>query len=342
MPGATTDLTGPQRPWPERLVGRFAAAQEAAVRSRGAWGPPAPGGDRRLLDRLSGDFGASEGRTSVTAGVRAFAGGWAGETRGVVLVERPGFAPLPGLLGAAGTRVWQLPWHELAEKARVLEEPAMLWVTSPGRNPDGRTLSTADAEELSRIARRGHHVMVNRVYRWFSRPGPDVPGGWSVHSLSKLAGGGARLGWVVGPEGAAHPPRVRLTSPATVWQRAWAEFLTPRNLDALVRECAEPTVEARQMFVASVRSALGWYEQDEVGGVAVLLGLRGLDENAALALFAERGVRVSPGSAFGAPGPAVRLAFSGVTARQATDTAGLVAHLVTSPATRGCLAPFRP
>ncbi|MFI1417022.1 pyridoxal phosphate-dependent aminotransferase [Streptomyces sp. NPDC020731] len=341
MAGAATDLTGPQRPWPQRLVGRFAAAQEAAVHSRGAWGPPAPGGDRRLLDRLCGDLGAPEDRTSVTAGVRAFAGGWAGETRGV-LVERPGFAPLPGLLGVAGTRVRQLPWHELAEEARGLEEPVTLWVTSPGRNPDGRTLAPADADELSRFAGRGHHVMVNRVYRWFSGPGPDVPGGWSVHSLSKLAGGGARLGWVVGPEGAAHPPGVRLTGPATVWQRAWAEFLTPRNLDALVRECAEPTVEARQVFVASVRSALGWYEQDDVGGVAVLLGLRGLDEDAALALFAEHGVRVSPGSAFGAPGPAVRLAFSGVTARQAADAAALVARLVNAPATRGCLAPFRP
>lgn len=340
MTGAVTDLTGPQRPWPERLVGRFAAAQEMAVRSRGSWGPPAPGGDRRLLDRLCGDLGAPEGRISVTAGVRAFAAGWAGQTR-EVLVERPGFAPLPGLLGHCGTWARQLTWHELAKEARGLEEPATLWVTSPGRNPDGRTLTGADAQELSRIAERGHHVVVNRVYRWFSGPGPDVPGAWAVHSLSKLAGGGARLGWVVGPEGAAHPPRVRLTGPATVWQRAWAEFLTPRNLDTLVRECAEPTVEARQAFVARVRSTLGWYEQDEVGGVAVLLGLRGLDEDAALALFAEHGVRVSPGSAFGAPAPAVRLAFSGVTARQATEAAELVARLVTAPQTRDHLAPVR-
>lgn len=341
MTGAAIDLTGPQRPWPGRLVSRFAAAQEAAVRGRGAWGPPAPGGDRRLLDRLCGDLGAPEGRTSVTAGVRAFAGGWAGQTRHV-LVERPGFAPLPGLLGAAGTRVRQLPWHELVREARASVEPATLWVTSPGRNPDGRTLTAAEAEELSGIARRGHHVVSNRVYRWFSGPGPEVPGGWSVHSLSKVAGGGARLGWVVGPEGAEHPPRVRLTGPATVWQRAWAEFLTPGTLDALVRECAEPTVEARRAFVASVRSALGWYERDEVGGVAVLLGLRGLAEDAAIALFAEHGVRVSPGSAFGAPGPAVRLAFSGVTPRQATDAAELVARLMNAPATRGRLVPFRP
>ncbi|QKW30106.1 aminotransferase class I/II-fold pyridoxal phosphate-dependent enzyme [Streptomyces seoulensis] len=318
----TLDLSGPPRPWPDGLVRRFAVAQARALDRPGCWGTPPPQGDPALLERLAELFSAPPGRTVVTAGVRQFAGAWAGRTR-TALVERPGFADIAKVLsGAAAVRA--LTWEELPGAARGAGEPVTFWVTSPARNPDGRSLDGADRAALSALAAAGHQVVVNQVYRWFAPPEDPPAGCWSVTSLAKLCGGGSRLGWAVLPEGERPPPSLSACGPATAWQRAWAGFLDAPTLAALRASCVEPTLEARRVFTGRLGDLLGW--RFAGAGMSLTLHWRGASEERVTALFAEHGLKVGPGSAFDAREGSVRLAFSGVDAHEAAQAAERVAR----------------
>ncbi|MFJ8626442.1 aminotransferase class I/II-fold pyridoxal phosphate-dependent enzyme [Kitasatospora sp. NPDC093550] len=265
--------------------------------------------------------------------MRATAAVRAGRTAGC-LVERPGFAPIPELLGGHGV-VRQLSWGEMFSLAGTATAPMTLWLTSPGRNPDGRSLSAAERALLGDLVLAGHQVWVNRVYRWFDAEDGAGPAGaehhsapwWSVDSLSKLCGGGSRLGWVTGPEDVEHPAGLRTSGPSTIWQRSWAFFLDAAASHALHVQCVEPTVAARRAFLDRLRSELGWTFTGLEAGVSVTLAVPGPSESAAVALFEEHGLRVSPGSAFGMTAVSVRLAFSGVTEAESRAAAGIVARL---------------
>ncbi|TWG02923.1 hypothetical protein FHX80_111335 [Streptomyces brevispora] len=208
----TLDLTGPPRPWPHALVRRFGAAHDRALDRADCWATPPAEGDPELLERLAGLFGAPPGRTVVTGGVRQFAGSWAGRTR-TALVERPGFADIGQVLAGPAT-VRALPWEELPGAARDCPEPVTVWVTSPYRNPDGRSLDTAGRAALAELARAGHQVVVNQVYRWYAPPEELPPGCWGTTSLAKLCGGGSRLGWATVPDEGTALPALRGSGPA--------------------------------------------------------------------------------------------------------------------------------
>ncbi|MER7584416.1 hypothetical protein [Kitasatospora sp. NPDC097691] len=324
------DLTGPQRPWSDRLLTGFGRAQQTALHSRGAWGPPRPGGDLLLLERLAELFEAPPDRVTVTAGVRALAAVW--DTAGGCLVERPGFLPIPELLGDRNP-VRQMPWADMFATARASAVPLTLWLTTPGRNPDGRSLSASEFALVRELTAAGHRVVVNRVYRWFAGPDHGVPSGahadggsWSVDSLSKLCGGGSRLGWVTGPEGVDHPAALRAAGPATIWQRSWASFLGAATLRSLHAQCVEPTLAARRAFLARVRETLDWSDHG-LAGTSLSVAVPGVGERAAVAVFERHGLRVSPGSAFGLGGTVVRLAFSGVSESEAAAAADIVTRL---------------
>ncbi|WP_431043052.1 aminotransferase class I/II-fold pyridoxal phosphate-dependent enzyme [Streptomyces sp. P1-3] len=329
------DLTGPPRPWPQALVRRFGAAHDRALERPDRWGTPPPHGDPALLERLAELFGAPLGRTVVTGGVRQFAGGWAGRTR-TALVERPGFADI-GLVLAGVAAVRALPWEELPGAARGSAERVTVWVTSPYRNPDGRSLDAAGRAALTELARAGHHVVVNQVYRWFAPPEELPPGCWGVTSLAKLCGGGSRLGWATVPDEDTVPPTLRGSGPATVWQRAWAGFLDRPTLASLYRSCVEPTLESRQIFTDRLGELLGW--EFTGGGMSLLLSWRGAAEEQVLATLAEQELMVGPGSAFDADRGSVRLAFSGIDTAGAVLAADRVARLAAGAA--GALAPVR-
>ncbi|MFJ6384868.1 aminotransferase class I/II-fold pyridoxal phosphate-dependent enzyme [Kitasatospora sp. NPDC092039] len=327
------DLGGPPRPWPADLVRRFGAAHDRALERADRWSTPPAQGDPELLERLAESFGVPPERTVVTGGVRQFAGSWAGRTR-TALVERPGFADI-GTVLAGGAGVSALTWEELPGAARGCPEPATVWVTSPHRNPDGRSLDSAERAVLAELAAEGHQVVVNQVYRWFAPPEEPPDGCWGVTSLAKLCGGGSRLGWATWPVGTAPPPTLRAAGPATTWQRAWAGFLEPSALDSLVRACVEPTLEARRLFTDRLGDLLGW--EFTGGGMSLLLSWRGATEERVLAEFAELELAVGPGPAFDAPPGSVRLAFSGVDAQEAVRAADRVARLAARAA--GALAP---
>ncbi|MGC4813659.1 aminotransferase class I/II-fold pyridoxal phosphate-dependent enzyme [Micromonospora sp. DT228] len=304
------DLTGPLRPWSPRVVTRFGAAQERARDSPSWWKTPAWRGEPALLERLAELFGAPPDRTVVTSGVRQFAASWAGMTAST-LVETPTFADLPIILGSRG-RVRSISWQSLTDGGVCGVEPVGVWVTSPFRNPDGRSLDDTLADALGQLAARGHPVLVNQVYRWFTSDAaePTLPvGAWSVTSLAKLAGGGARLGWFTTPDTGELPRELTTGSPPTLWQRTWAEFLDPTTLRALWADCVEPTLDARRAFTERVAELVGWRVPG--GGLSLLLGCDGVDEDAAVQLLEEHGLRVSRGAAFGSDKPSVRLAFSG-------------------------------
>ncbi|SEF68031.1 DNA-binding transcriptional regulator, MocR family, contains an aminotransferase domain [Actinacidiphila yanglinensis] len=318
------DLTGPLRPWSARLAERFARCLAGGARTRSWWRPPAPRGEPELLDRLAELFGSPPERTVVTGGVRQFATSWAVRT-GPAAVEAPTFADIPQILGA-GLPVRRVPWRELTGGAAG--PPGTIWLTSPFRNPDGRSLTAGETEAVGRLAGQGHTVVVNQVYRWFhaAGPAPAAPdGAWTVTSFAKMAGGGLRLGWAVAPRPDAVPRTLTSDGPPTAWQRACAGFLDEATLRALRADCVEPTTEARQAFAARACELTG--RGVPGGGLSAVFTCPGSSEAEAVELLARQGLEVSPGSAFGCPAPSVRLAFSGTTAAQAVRAAETMARL---------------
>lgn len=320
------DLTGPPRPWSTRLVARFDRCREDAARSPSWWRTPAPRGERVLLDRLAETFGASADRTVVTGGVRQFATGWAA-TGLPAAVEAPTYADIPAILGTAAP-VQRIRWSRLGSLARRIDPAAIVWLTSPYRNPDGLSLDGAGSTAAAALARRGNTVMVNHVYRWSEAADhvPDAPAGaWTVTSLAKVAGGGLRLGWATAPAADRIARVFTSFGPPTQWQRACAKFLDAKTFRTLWADCVEPTVAARQAFADRASELLGW--EDPTGGPSMLLSCANVTEPDAVALLAAAGVRVSRGSAFDCPDPSVRLAFSGVTLSEAKAVAEVFARL---------------
>ncbi|MGE7391098.1 aminotransferase class I/II-fold pyridoxal phosphate-dependent enzyme [Streptomyces sp. NPDC004126] len=324
------DLTGPPRAWPERLGRGFAAAQERAARTPGCWDSAPSRGDEALRDRVAELAGLdSDGRERlvITGGIRQFAALWAGRTR-VAVVEEPTFSDVPLVLGGA-SEVRRAPWERLADAAAGAGR-VTFWLTSPLRNPDGRSLTQAERTRLAALAAAGHEVVVNQVYRWYAPTGCVTPdGAWSATSLSKLTGGGTRLGWAAGPSPEAAEAAAqswRMPGPATVWQRTWALFLDRPTVAALLAECVEPVAAARRAFAARAAELLGWACDGE--GLSLALAGTGLAEEALVARLAEAGVRANPGTAFGMPCPSVRLAFTGIGPADAVRAAERVAHLL--------------
>lgn len=318
------DLTGPPRAWSDRLAERFARCLAGCVRTRSWWRPPAPRGEPELLDRLAELFGSPPERTVVTGGVRQFATSWAVRTSPVA-VEAPTFADIPEILGA-GLPVRSMPWRVLTGGTPV--PPGTIWLTSPFRNPDGRSLTAGETEAVGRLTGQGRTVVVNQVYRWFhaAGPAPAAPdGAWTVTSLAKMAGGGLRLGWAVAPRPEGITRTLTSDGPPTAWQRACAGFLDEATLRALWSDCVEPTAEARHAFAARTGRLTG--RSVPGGGLSVTFACPGSSEAEAVELLAREGLEVSPGGAFGCPVPSVRLAFSGTTAAQAVRAAETMARL---------------
>jgi DNA-binding transcriptional MocR family regulator len=227
-------------------------------------------------------------------------------------VEAPSFSDVPAILAAAA-RSDRGDWNTLDGRL----PHGTVWVTDPYRNPDGSCLDPEVRRHLATLASAGHTVVVNQVYRWYLPSGttPVVPvGAWSVTSLAKFFGGGSRLGWTTAPEGVAVAPALLVAGPAKPWQRAWAAFLDARTVEQMRTACIEPTLAARAAFTAHVGNLLGW--EFVGGGPSVHLRCDGSGEQHTVEALLGAGVLVSPGSAFDAPVPSVRLAFSG------TDEAG--------------------
>jgi DNA-binding transcriptional MocR family regulator len=304
------DLTGP---WPvpgaecRRL---WLAATELAVAEDPAWMTAFPAGDAHLREHLAGLLGTSADRLLLTGGIRAGAAALA-RVAHRVLFERPTFAGVPPVFTSAGCEVRLAPWEELVAEQRRWS-PDLVWVTSPGRNPDGRT---APPELLAELA-AGGRVAVNEVYRWFAAPVPLPVDCVVVGSTSKLAGGGARIGWLHRPGPPGEPaPGERATAPAHLLQRTWAHYLAGGGLAALDRSMVQPVGRA----AAAYRAAAGLAAEPGAVPFLVLGAAPGVTEAELVAGFERHGLRVGPGASFHAADPTVRICFTGLSEAEAAD-----------------------
>jgi DNA-binding transcriptional MocR family regulator len=316
------DLMGRQPSWPSAVVKLWSACVAEAAAQPLLWAEPAPQGDDLLRDALGRDLGVEPSRLTITSGTRAAAVTYARTARHL-LMERPTFAGARFVLQSGSAQRDHVSWDYLCT-AR-LPASSTIWLTSPGRNPDGATLSAEQAAQLAARVAEGHRVVVNGTYAWWAPAAPVPSGADRVGSLSKLAGMGARIGWVDSESffGAA-PPELLGTSPSRVWQRAWALCIERAGLQQLRMACIDPSASAAQAFTEQLRRA-GLPVVAAAGPSRLLALADGWTEERACAHLAGLGCLVAAGRDFFSWAPSIRLNFMTATMEQAVEAAGIVA-----------------
>ncbi len=318
------DLTGVSPKWPAGLEPLWAACVQEAMLTANAWHGPGSRGEPELLTALGELLRVDPRRIVVTSGVRNVTVALGALSSGL-LIEKPTFAQIPALFQSLGIPVRCAAWPDLAALGH--RAGGTIWVTSPARNPDGASIEARLAMRLRDIAaERDGFMVVNETYAWyadFTAP----PGCVRVGSLSKLVGGGARLGWVIDPPEAAASALARL-GPPTAWQRAWARFFGRTGRERLIAAFVRPVQDARNaFFAASGDLADRLVHPGDGPSVLIPLG-ESVTEQRAAALLAERGILVGTGSDFLSGRPGIRIAFTGLTASQAEDAGQIVRTLL--------------
>ncbi|MFF3406058.1 aminotransferase class I/II-fold pyridoxal phosphate-dependent enzyme [Streptomyces sp. NPDC002742] len=296
------DLGGEWPRWPDAAVRlwRRAMSRAGAATDPSCWVPQE--GDPLLREQLASELGVSAGQLVVTSGVRASAAALV-RTCSPVLVERPTFLGVPDVLASHGIPVRSSRWEQITEAPRG----SALWVTVPCRNPDGRQPDRRFLDDLAAAVDRGVRVICNSAYAWYAGPAELPPGVVRVGTLHKLAGPGAGIGWVIrdDTEAVSWPPP-GMPVPPPFWQRTWAHFIEDGGL-SLLRAPLRELEAVRSAFLA------GAGRPDGGAGPHVLLPVP-VPEPYALSALAAVGIVASPGAAFGAGEPAVRVSLIGLTA----------------------------
>jgi DNA-binding transcriptional MocR family regulator len=310
---ALLDLTGASALWAEPLLRLWRACTERCLRELDPSMRAPRDGDELLRRELSAYLGTDPSTLTVTSGVRAAAGALARQCSEVV-VERPTFLGVADVLTRQGIRVRFAAWESLAEQ---LLPASGIWITSPCRNPDGRTPDAALLASLAALASQGHRVLCDTAFSWF-QPQQQLPPAFTrLGTMHKLAGPGARLGWVTSTD-LPQSARAELGAgaPPWQWQRTWGYFIGAGGL-AMMCARTELTMAARSAFL----STLGDRSADLSGaGPNVLLQVALAGESAVTALR-RHGVAVSVGSAFGAGTHSVRVCLDGITPELASQAA---------------------
>jgi DNA-binding transcriptional MocR family regulator len=316
------DLTGRLPAWPDWLRDAWLEALEKASWTPSAWDTPRTRGEPDLLAVLAEELGVDGTRVMITPGVRATVMPLCNAKR-TAFVEQPTFSGVAELVERTCARTTLGSWSMLGKFARNAESrPDLIWVTSPTRNPDGLTLSPSLTGLLDYLAELGTTVVVNEIYRWYA-PAQVPSKAVRVGSLSKLSGGGARLGWIIDcPDDLMGLQRL---GPPTQWQRAWGRLLTQVGFGRLREAFIEPAVRARRAFTGEVSE---WLElADAAAGPSILLALNNISEESAVDLFKSAELAVGAGRHFRSPAAAVRLSFSSVKESDAVEAGRRVARL---------------
>ncbi|MDX8033823.1 pyridoxal phosphate-dependent aminotransferase [Lentzea sp. BCCO 10_0856] len=282
------DLTGGQLPWPDDLRALWTDCLARAC--HGAMDRTPPWRGVAGLSEVLGELLEVPDHVYVTSGVRALIPAFTLLGRKVI-VERPTYDGVPAAFRRCGADV------ELGDLTDALDaDPArhLVWLTSPGRNPDGWTLTEELAGEFGAWVARGGVVVQNETYRWFAGDGPRVPGAHLIGSFNKLAGGWSRTGWLAGSADGPLGAYLRTGTPPTPWQAAWAAF-ADRGLPLLL-ERARKTGEITKRVAALTGTS--------ARGASVLVPV-------SAEWLRERGVAAGPGPAFHAPEHTARLSFLG-------------------------------
>ena len=253
----------------------------------------------------------------------------------VAVVESPTFVGILATLRATGARVIGVPVDEDGLDVDALErvlsrhEVKLVALQTASQNPTGRDLSEGRRTRLAELAvERNFFIIEDRVYadsRFDDGPGRPLRELAPAHvvyvnSLSKIVGGGLRLGWVAarGPvferiamlklETDFHTP--------TLLQHMGARFLASGAYDKHVKKSRPFYRERRDALVLALDRHMAGEFQAEMprGGHHLWITLdRPLDERALYSEAVRHGVAFTPGGAVTAERrsqTALRLSFS--------------------------------
>jgi 2-aminoadipate transaminase len=253
----------------------------------------------------------------------------------VAVVESPTFIGMMTAMRGTGARVIGVPVDENGLDVDALErllarhEVKLVGLQSACQNPTGRSISEERRARLAELAvERNFFVVEDRVYadmhfdRQLVRPVRDLAPAHVIYvnSLSKVVGGGLRLGWVA----ARGPVRERIAmlkmeadfhSP-TLIQHMAARWLATEAYERHVAATIPFYRERRDALLAALERHLpGEYQADPPeGGHHVWVTLtRPLDERALYAEAGRCGVMFTPGGAVTAErrsATSFRLSFS--------------------------------
>jgi DNA-binding transcriptional MocR family regulator len=322
------DLTGYQPEWPLEAIKLWRECVVVAVTEEQIWSTPSFRGDQILREVLAEQLGHQLEDLVITPGVRSTISSL-GRVGKRAIVEQPTFSEVPHLFHSIGLSTRLVTWENLG-RATLTDDTgkSIVWVTSPARNPDSNRLPESALALLKSLSNTGHIVVQNEIYHWYDPTAPRVPGALYVGSLSKLAGGGARLGWVCHPEyfDLAVPELTGATPPGP-WQRAWARFIQRGGLDILLYTRVAPTLAARTAFCEEMQKLLGTPPRLPGGPFLALEVLGTWTEEAMAEQLKHTEVLVGLGRDFEFPRPGVRLCFTGITTDQAMDAASRIRRL---------------
>jgi DNA-binding transcriptional MocR family regulator len=319
------DLTGHWPLWAQPELGLWQRSMQRAVADVDPSMRAPLRGDGLLREALAAQLSLDPATLTVTAGVRACAAVLCRDSAGVML-ERPTFLGVHRVLVASGLRVRLTAWDD---KAFLSRRDHAVWFTEPVRNPDGARMDRSLLATLAGQAAAGRRVIRNATYHWFA-PSADeamaTDAMVTVGSLHKIAGPGAKIGWLADR---ATPDDdllrwLAMSAPPLHWQRAWGYFVRAGGLD-LLRRPAATIARVRASLVAALGLA-----DDGRAGPNLLVPLAGGETSVCATLWA-RGVRVVPGASFGAGEPAARICLTGLAVHDVPAVAAAFAGLVRAP-----------
>jgi DNA-binding transcriptional MocR family regulator len=297
------DLTGPPPRWSATTLAHWQESIFQASTDPLVWIQRPPRGDEGLREVLGQALGLDPAGLTITSGVRAAALSY-GRVRRPIIVERPTFGGVVNALSCTGTRPELLPWTQMLSG----EHPnALLWLTSPSRNPDGATLCEQDRSALARHVQQGGRAVVNDAYRWYGAEPPPVDGVELVGTLHKLIGMNTRLGWVHSVQFPVEAqPDLAAVAPPTVWQRAWAHFIATGALRALADSTNRATAEALAAYQEQIATRADTPPPETTGPHVLIPLAPDVTEAEGVTHLAARGWRVLEGRHFHVSRPALR------------------------------------
>jgi DNA-binding transcriptional MocR family regulator len=235
-----------------------------------------------------------------------------------VLVEQPSYPNALQAARALGARVVPVAldpeepaaWLDATERTLAAVRPAAAYLMPDFQNPTGVLLDAAGRERLARALRRSGVPAV--VDETFAELGLDTPaplplaafgaGHVSVGTLSKVAWGGLRVGWVraeadVVRRLTAVAVRSSMSGPV-VEQLAACALLD--GLDDSLPGLRGQLRERRAVLTAELRQRLpGWRVPEPAGGLVLWCGLPSARSRAVVAAAERLGLRLAAGPLFG-------------------------------------------
>src|SRR5215211_5212268 len=251
----------------------------------------------------------------------------------VAACESPTFMGVLESLRAPGARVLPVPVDEggldidALEELLARQEIRLLAIQPRCHNPTGRDLSAERRARLLELARRhGFFIVEDGIYSDLRFKGTD-PGSLRneapghviyIDSLSKLVGGGLRVGWIAssGPvrERLLYEKRTDDMHSATLSQLALARYLAAGEYQEHIERARDFYLERRDALLETTRKhlrGLATIPEPDGGGHLWLTLSVPVDESELMTEAVRNGVTFVPGTAMiPEPGPGTHLRLS--------------------------------